>query len=229
MVTRLLEGHHRFRSDYFEHERELFESLARGAQHPSAMYIGCCDSRVVPDLIVRAEPGDLFVLRNIANIVPRFEPGQTMYRSVGAAIEYAVHVLRVPHIVVCGHTQCGGLQAILDGTDRLAAETPTLAGWLGDAAAVLGRIRGELSPDAVARQLVFENVVVQLENLLTYPVVTRALEANVLEIHGWVYDLADGSLRVFHPDANEFRPVERPVSERSGDPRSPPARSPPGR
>jgi len=130
-------------------------------------------------------------------------------RSVGAAIEYAVHVLRVPHIVVCGHTQCGGLRALVDGPDKLERDTPTLANWLRDAADVLGRLRDELAPDALARQLVFENVVVQLENLLSYPTVERALEADRLEIHGWVYDLSDGSLRVYHPEEDVFRPVER--------------------
>jgi carbonic anhydrase len=209
MVTRLLQGHRKFRADYFEHERELFESLARRGQHPTAMFICCCDSRVVPNLIVDAHPGDLFVLQNIANIIPRYEEGQLHNRSVGAALDYAVHVLKIPHIVVCGHTQCGGLQALLDGPDRLAGEMPTLANWLRDAASVLGRIRGEMKPEAIARQLVFENVVVQLENLVTYPVVERALEEDVLEIHGWVYDIADGSLRVYHPKEDVFRPTER--------------------
>jgi len=208
MVTRLLEGHERFRREHFEHERELFESLAHGGQRPQALFIGCCDSRVVPNLIVAADPGDLFVLRNIANIVPTFEDGQLLNRSVGAAVEYAVHVLRVPHIIVCGHTQCGGLQALVDGPERLAEATPTLAGWLRDAAAVLGRLQArELDRETLVRQLVFENVVLQLENLLTYPVVSRALDEDTLEIHGWVYDLTDGSLRVYHPVDNEFRPI----------------------
>jgi carbonic anhydrase len=210
MVTRLIQGHNKFRADYFERERELFEALAQGVQRPLAMFIGCCDSRVVPNLILNADPGDLFVLRNIANIVPAHEHGQVHNRSVGAAIEYAVHVLGVPHIVVCGHTQCGGLRALLDGPDRLQDEMPTLANWLRDAAAALGRLRGELGPEALARQLTFENVVLQLENLITYPTVERALEADKLEIHGWVYDLADGSLRVYHPDDNEFRPAQPP-------------------
>jgi carbonic anhydrase len=209
MVTKLIQGHRQFRADYFEHERELFDSLARGGQRPIAMFIGCCDARVVPNLIVNADPGDLFVLRNIGNIVPRFEDGQVHNRSVGAAIEYAVHVLEVPHLVVCGHTQCGGLRALIDGLEHLPAETPTLANWLRDAAAVLGRLRGELEPDAIWRQLVFENVVVQLDNLLTYPTAARALEAKRLEIHGWVYDVADGSLRVYDPEHDEFRPLDR--------------------
>src|SRR5215475_14338639 len=98
MITRLLEGHERFRNDYFENGRELFESLARGGQNPTALFICCCDSRVVPNLIVSAGPGDLFVVQNIANIVPPYEAGQVLNRSVGAAIEFAIHYLRVPHV-----------------------------------------------------------------------------------------------------------------------------------
>lgn len=209
MVTKLLEGHSRFRREYFEHERELFETLATGAQRPIALILACCDSRVVPNLMVNASPGDLFVVRNIANIVPPFG-NHLANRSVGAAIEYAVHFLQVPHIIVCGHTQCGGLQALAEGPEKLSAETPTLAGWLHDALAVRERILrrwpGE-SADTIARQLVFENVVVQLENLLTYPIIQRALEEKRVEIHGWVYDLASATLRAYAPESNEFRPV----------------------
>jgi len=209
-ITRLLDGHIRFRQDYFEHSRELFEALASGGQNPTALFIGCCDSRVVPHLITSAQPGDLFVLRNIANVVPRYEEGVTFNRSVGAAIEYAVHVLRVPHIIVCGHTICGGLGALLAGPETLDRDTPTLAGWLRDAAAVLDRLRRrDLDGEALARQLVFENVVLQLENILTYPVVTRALDEDRVELHGWVYDLADGSMTVFDPQTNEFKPLEK--------------------
>lgn len=212
MVTKLLEGHGRFRSEYFEHERELFQTLAAGAQKPVALMIACCDSRVVPNLVLNAGPGELFVVRNISNIVPPFGR-QLANRSVGAAIEYAIHFLRVPHVIVCGHTQCGGLQALAEGPSKLEAETPTLATWLQDVLVVRERISSRwegASPEAIVRQLVFENVVVQLENLLTYPVIQRALDENRVEIHGWVYDLATATLRAYDPKANEFRPVVPP-------------------
>ncbi|HYH94609.1 carbonic anhydrase [Hyalangium sp.] len=210
MVTKLLEGHSRFRSEYFENERELFETLAKGVQQPVALMLSCCDARVVPNIMVNASPGELFVVRNIANIVPPF--GRHLAnRSVGAAIEYALHFLKVPHVIVCGHTQCGGLQALAEGLGTLEAETPTLAAWLQDAVVVRERIASrwpDATPEVVARQLVFENVVVQLENLLTYPVVQRALDENRVEIHGWVYDLVAATLRVYEPKANEFRPLQ---------------------
>lgn len=215
MVTKLIEGHTRFRKDYFDHERELFDTLAKGAQRPLALMLACCDSRVVPNLMVNAHPGDLFVVRNIGNIVPPFRQEQINH-SVGAALEYAIHMLKVPHIIICGHTQCGGLQALAHGPETLAAEMPTLAGWLRDALSVRDRLVSRwpsASIEEIARQLVFENVVVQLENLLTYPVARKALDENRIEIHGWVYDLATAEMRVYEPGSNEFRPFELPKPE----------------
>jgi carbonic anhydrase len=209
MVMRLLEGHDKFRSDYFEKERELFDALAGGSHEPLAMVISCSDARVVPNIILDSGPGELFVVRNVANLVPPFGE-DTANRSAGAALEYAINVLKVPHLVVCGHTQCGGLRALIRGHQTLAAEMPTLAAWLHDAIELRERMAALLRdhpPDELERRLPFENVVVQLENLLTYPVVRRELEANRLELHGWVYDLADARLRVFDPKANEFAPV----------------------
>jgi len=206
MITKLLDGHTRFRREHFERGRELFESLASGTQAPLALMLACCDARIVPNMLVSANPGDLFVVRNIANIVPPY--GEHLAnRSVGAAIEYAVHVLKVPHVIVCGHTNCGGLRALAEGPELLSAETPTLAQWLQDAVAVRDRIAQRMvgaPAEAIAQQLVYENVVVQLENLLTYPVLQRALDENRVELHGWVYDLAAARLKVYMPETNAF-------------------------
>ncbi len=209
--TSLFEGHTRFRSEYFEHERQLFDSLARGTHEPLACVIGCSDARVPPDIILGASPGDLFAVRNVANIVPPFGE-QSFNRAAGSAIEYAVHVLRVKHIVVVGHTQCGGIRALASMDDTLAQEMPTLAHWLKDAAELRRRLQmlaRHLSSEDLEKQLVFENVLVQLENLITYPVVSRALEENRLEMHGWVYDLADGRIRAYDPRDNRFELLEK--------------------
>ena len=211
MVKQFLQGHDKFRSEFFEHERELFAMLARGVHAPTALMISCSDARVVPNLIVNADPGDLFIVRNVANLVPPFGADQ-FNRSVGAAIEYAVHHLKTPHIVVCGHSQCGGLQALLSGHEALRAETPTLAAWLHDAFALrerLDELRDQLEPEELALHFAYENVLVQLENLLTYPVIERALHTGTLELHGWVYDLSRGTIEVYDPVQNLFVPAPR--------------------
>jgi len=212
--TSLFEGHSRFRSDYFENDRQLFDALARGTHEPLACIIGCSDARVPPDIILGASPGDLFAVRNVANIVPPFGE-QNFNRAAGSAIEFAVHVLRVPHIVVVGHTQCGGIRAITTMDEKLAEDMPTLAQWLKDAVELRRRLQllaRHLSPEDLEKQLVFENVLVQLDNLLTYPAVARALEENRLEMHGWVYDLADGRIRAYDPKVNRFELLEKTVS-----------------
>jgi carbonic anhydrase len=210
-TTSLLEGNSRFRSDYFEHERELFDALARGTHEPLACVIGCSDARVPPDIILGASPGDLFCVRNVANIVPPFGE-KSFNRAAGSAIEYAVHALKVRHMVIVGHTQCGGIKALARMDDTLSEEMPTLAQWLRDAAEVRRRLQmlaRHLTAEDLERQLVFENVLVQLDNLLTYPVVARALEEDRLEIHGWVYDLADGRIRAYDPKINRFELLEK--------------------
>lgn len=211
MITKLMQGHERFKAEYFQHERELFAELAQGAHKPTAMMISCSDARVVPNLIVNADPGDLFIVRNVANIVPPFGEDQ-FNRSVGAAIEYAVHHLRVPHLVVCGHTQCGGLGALIAGHEGLREETPTLAAWLHDAIDLrerLAELARDAAPGTLQRLLAYENVLVQLENLLSYPVVARALEENRIELHGWVYDLQGATLEVYDPQQNAFLPAPK--------------------
>lgn len=211
MSDDLLEGHAKFRAEYFEHERELMDSLARGTHEPKAIVIGCSDARVPPDIILGASPGDLFAVRNVGNMVPPYSK-EMFNRAAGSAIEYAVQFLRVRHAVVVGHTQCGGLRALARMNDETSEEMPVLAAWLHDAIELRGRLATlarHMSPDDLERLLVFENVVVQLENLLTYPAVRRALEEDRLEIHGWVYDLADGRLHGYDPKLNRFKTLER--------------------
>jgi carbonic anhydrase len=149
------------------------------------MFIGCCDSRVIPENVFGARPGDLFVLRNIANIVPPFG---TAHESTGAALEYAVNHLRIPHLIICGHTGCGGLEALDGHIDALAE--PSLAAWLKHAREAQTRVgkRG-LEPAKRHRAIVEQNVILQLEHAANYPAVYKALKENRLELHGWLFDL----------------------------------------
>ncbi len=208
-VQKLLLGHGHFKRDYFRSEAGLFASLAGGVHEPKALVISCCDARVVPDVILQADPGDLFVVRNIAALIPPYGKGH--HRAVGAAIEYAIMGLKVQHVIVCGHTQCGGLRALADGPVRLAAHMPSLAEWLADAEDLYAKVRTTMkdaSDDELVSHLAYESVPVQLENLLTYPAVNWALERGRLELHGWVYDLNTGGLKAYQPDNNVFVELE---------------------
>ena len=200
MVDPILERSHVLRTEFFENEQELLETLAHQGQFPEAMFIGCSDSRVVPESLTGARPGDLFVVRIVANIVPPYGTGQN---AVGAAVEYAVRHLKVKHLILCGHTDCGGIKA-LDHPLDMAAE-PAISGWVEFARPAQTRIdaRG-LAGEGRHQAIVEENVLLQLENLQTYDAVRRALAENRLELHGWVYDLAGRQLRYYHAPQSRF-------------------------
>jgi carbonic anhydrase len=203
MTESLLRGHRKFRREYAGDEQEFLESLASEGQSPDALYIGCSDSRVVPELLTSSSPGQLFVLRNVANLVPPFNAPDS---SVGAAIEYAVSHLKVPHIIVCGHYGCGGVKAALDGLDKVR-RLPSLFEWLGEVRAAAENVDPALDPDLRWRRAVEESVVYQLGNLPSYSAVASALAEGRLKIHGWVYDLHTTALSVYDADRHAFVPV----------------------
>jgi carbonic anhydrase len=200
MSDSILQRSHALRAQFFESEQELLETLACQGQFPDVMFMGCSDSRVVPELLTGARPGDLFVTRVVANIVPPYGIGQY---AVGAAVEYAVLHLKVKHLILCGHTDCGGIKA-LDHPVDMASE-PSIAGWIEFARPAQTRVdaRGVVG-DARHQTIVEENVLLQLENLQTYPAVRRALAEKQLELHGWVYDLAERQMRYYDPAQGRF-------------------------
>jgi carbonic anhydrase len=208
MAKSLLEGHEAYRAHAFTRSREFLQLLASEGQSPDALFIGCSDSRVVPELLTNSSPGSLFVVRNIANVVPVLEHPDA---SVGAAIEYAVGHLHVAHVVVCGHTQCGGVKAAMSGIERLH-DLPSLKEWLSGAIQpAIDRVQrdeaagGPLDDDLRWRRVVEENVVSQLGNLLAFPCVAEAVRAEQLELHGWVYDLHDVALSVYDAASGAFQ------------------------
>ncbi|MEQ1506604.1 MAG: carbonic anhydrase [Myxococcota bacterium] len=202
----LLDGHAAFRKQIPRNERRFLRALASDGQSPDALYIGCSDSRVVPELLTSSSPGALFVVRNVANVVP---PLANADASVGAAIEYAVGHLHVGHVVVCGHYGCGGVKAALDGLDHLHG-LPSLVEWLAGVTPAADRVRTAADPWARA---VEENVETQLANLLSYPCVADAVAAGKLELHGWVYDLHTLALAVHDPAVDAFRPADEILAE----------------
>ncbi len=206
MTKHLLSGHARFRSEYFAGERAFLRELATKGQRPSALYVGCSDSRVVPELLTSSRPGELFVVRNIANVVPPLDHADA---SVGAAIDYAIEVLRVPHLIVCGHDGCGGVKAALDGIDKVS-HLSSLHEWLGGVVPAAETARKIVEPkDDLLAVAVEENVLESMSNLISYPTVARALAAGSLALHGWVFDLAEGALRVYDVTTEEFVRADR--------------------
>ena len=200
MPDTLLERSHGLRADFFEKEWELLDSLAQNGQFPDSMFIGCSDSRVVPEFLIGARPGDLFVVRVVANVVPPYGTGQN---AVGAALEYAVQHLKVRHLILCGHTDCGGLKA-LDQPVDMAAE-PAVASWLEFARPAQTHVDAQgLTGDDRHPAIVEANVLLQLENLQTYGAVRRALNENRLELHGWVYDLSRRQMRFYDVAQKRF-------------------------
>jgi carbonic anhydrase len=190
----LLDGVSRFQSETFSQQREAFEELAQG-QSPHTLFITCADSRVAPELITTVGMGEIFVCRNIGNIVPAY--GE-MLGGVSAVIEYAVIALQVKNIVICGHTNCGAMKALSAGPALLEKSMPTVRAWLRNAESartVVQAMHGDEGvddPDALA----FQNVVSQLTHLRTHPSVAARLADGSLEIHGWVFNIGSGRVSV---------------------------------
>lgn len=207
-TDKLLTGHRRFK-ERFEDDREMFVRLAEEGQQPQVLWIGCSDSRVIPEQITGAEPGQLFVMRNIANAVPPFGTGDT---AVGAVIEYAILRLHVPHVVICGHTQCGGIKA-LEGHIDMARE-PHIARWVELARPARTQVEASGIPEE-ARYLetIKANVLLQLENLCTYDCVRQAIQAAQLTLHGWLYDLHSGDLLAYDDKSGEWSAVALPKDD----------------
>jgi carbonic anhydrase len=194
----------RFQTEVFPEKQELFESLAKG-QSPEALFIACSDSRVEPTLITQTEPGELFICRNAGNIVP---PHTQQTGGMTASIEFAVAALKVPHIVVCGHTECGAMKGAMNlaGLDSL----PHVREWLGYSRAaveVTNHLGADLNDADKMMMLLEQNVVLQLNHLRTHPSVAVQLARGEVQLHGWVYDIRTGNVSAYDEKSGKFLPV----------------------
>jgi carbonic anhydrase len=213
-VQKLEAGIHQFQANYFASNRQLFEQLAVNGQRPETLFITCCDSRVVPNLITNAAPGELFIVRNVGNIVPSVERG--ILGGVSAAIEYAVELLEVGNVIVCGHTNCGAIDAILH-PERFV-HLPSVSRWLSLSSSIPAIIQqryGHLDGDARMTAAVEENVLVQLENLRSFDFIARRLDAGVLKMNGWVFKIATGDVFDYDPISGQFWPLGGADRERA--------------
>ena len=205
-MQKLVEGIHQFQNGVFGSKQRLFQGLVDG-QHPLALFITCSDSRIDPNLLTQTEPGELFILRNAGNIVP---PHGAVVGAEAATIEYAVSVLEVKDIVVCGHSHCGAMSGLLDQSGL--GKLPAVRSWLCHAESTLRIIQEKYAhiTDAAARltATVEENVLVQLEHLRTHPTVAAALGRKALNLHGWVYKFETGQVFAYRPQDGQFLPIE---------------------
>jgi carbonic anhydrase len=202
-MDKLFRGIMEFRREEFERHKELFRKLGR-QQKPHTLFIGCSDSRVVPNLITGSNPGELFIVRNVANIVPPYRSTEE-YVSTTSAVEYAVLSLGVDTIVVCGHSNCGGCAA-LNQADEALAHLPHVRKWLEVSREVKGRVDRLMTGDTPEeREWLTEqvNVLVQMKNLLTYPYVRERYERDELRILGWHYLIETGEIYNFN-DATQL-------------------------
>jgi carbonic anhydrase len=220
-MQRLASGIHRFRSEYFKSRRALFEKLAADGQRPETLFITCSDSRVVPNLITSSSPGELFIVRNVGNIVPAVNRG--VIGGVAAAIEYAVEVLNVGAIVVCGHTQCGAIDAIVH--PERTRHLKFVSRWLDEAGSIphiLDERYGALDPEQRLDAATQENVLTQLENLRTYDFIDRRLEKGDIHVMGWVFRIATGDVFEYDPASEQFLSIggesDTPLTRRGTDP-----------
>ncbi len=205
MKSSLVKGHELFKKSYFKNHEKEFLELAQKGQQPKVLFIGCSDSRVMPNLITKSGPGDLFMIRNIGNFVAPFKPDED-FHSTAAAIEYAVSVLKIKEIIICGHTQCGACASLFE-----TIEDPELVHtkhWLklGEeaknmAVEVLG---ADAEKEKLLRLTEQLSVVKQIEHILTYPAVKRGVDAGTIHIHGWVYNLATGDIVYYNSDDGCF-------------------------
>jgi len=204
----LLEGNDAFQNSYFKnHEKELLD-LAENGQYPKALFIGCADSRVVPNLITQTAPGDLFVMRNVGNFVAPYQPDNE-FHATASAIEYAVSALKVKEIIICGHTHCGAIHSLfsdIDSPDLIHTKKWLTLGGKAKSFALLSMGKeAEENREKLYRLTEKLSVISQIENLLTYPAVKRAVDEEKIHIHGWVYDIEDGEIEYYDPDAGAFK------------------------
>ncbi len=207
----ILLGVNKFQDEVFPEKKALFEKLATG-QSPEVLFITCADSRIDPSLMTQTTPGELFICRNAGNIVP---PHTNSTGGMTASIEFAIGALNVPHIVVCGHADCGAMK----GAMNLEAlnELPHTKEWLGYSKAAVQIVKekgADWTPEQQMDALIRENVLLQLQHLRTHPMVAARLATGRVTLHGWVYDIKSGSVEAYDDGKGAFVPVKERYAER---------------
>ncbi len=206
-MKKLLEGVISFKEDYFQKHKDIYKDISY-SQNPHTLFIGCSDSRVIPNIITTTLPGELFVVRNIANMVPPYKENSYSFRCTASAIEYAVNVLGVDNILVCGHSNCGGCKALYQ--EEKLNKTPMVKEWLKLAEDIKKRVLAKnlSSQEEIEFQTEQLNIVKQLDNLLTYPFVLDKYEKGELKLIGWYYIIETGDVFNYNFEKQEFELIQ---------------------
>lgn len=215
-LDKLIKGNNYFIKEKFPSMAKDLEDLVKNGQHPEVMFIGCSDSRVTPDLMLNSKPGDMFILRNVGNFIPPFKHDEDFHASA-AAIEFAIAVLKVKHIIVCGHSHCGACKSLYE-IDNIPNSDSFIhiKTWLK-----LGMKAKEMtlknntfkSEEEMYRITERNSIRHQLESLMTYPDVKRQVEEGTLKIHGWYYDIATGQILFYDKNNDDFKPLSEFIYE----------------
>lgn len=203
-MQKLVQGIHQFQTQVFRSHQALFEELTVHGQKPETLFITCSDSRINPNLITQTGPGELFILRNVGNLIPPYED----MGGMAAGIEFAVEALQVRDIIICGHSNCGAMQALLDPAKLEGM--PATRSWMSHAREteqIMWKSYGHLSGQPLLTATVEENVLVQLEHLRTHPSVAKAVASGQLHLHGWVYKIETGDVFAFDPAREQYHSV----------------------
>ena len=204
LPQQLIDGYRAFLIGRLRHEQDRYRDLAKSGQSPQIMVIGCCDSRVSPEVIFDARPGELFVVRNVANIVPPYAPDQQAH-GVSAALEFGIGALKIRHIVVLGHAQCGGVKAYAEDAEPLSPGD-FIGNWMKLMAPAANKVgpRDALSPADYLTRLEQANVVNSLDNLMTFPRLRKQIERSEVAVHGAYFGVSNGQLSVRDQTTGKF-------------------------
>lgn len=211
-LIKLVKDYQNFREHYFEGSNQLFEQLVEDGQRPKFLIIACCDSRVDPAIITGAVPGELFVVRNVANLVPPCEK-DSKHHATSAALEFAVCDLKVKHIIIWGHKDCGGIQALLkNNIHHQEEDRGFIENWMNIAASARQKVLQEYANESFDEQVNHcEKMAMQvsLNNLLTFPWIKEKVDTKELYIHAWYFDLSTGQIQRLNTESNQFEPLEQ--------------------
>ena len=201
----LIQRNTSFKDNYFKKNSVKLLDLAKNGQHPKALFIGCADSRVIPNLITQTDPGDLFVIRNVGNFVAPYNPSDELH-STAAGIEYAISALKVSEIIICGHTHCGAIGALYSDIDEKSFLHTKKWLSLGAKAKSIATMSVDknIAKDKLLRITEKISVITQIEHLMTYPAVVEGVKNGSLNIHGWIYDIESGNIEYYDEEKSEF-------------------------